>query len=93
MGKWDGLTSWAHSALTAEELRVLEERAAQLGVTLGAIYSQRHGEWVASASHGTRRVRLRGRGKLSAVLEACLQDYEQLLYTPEELLAIQRQSV
>lgn len=75
-------TPWARNALAAdpEQRAILEARAAELGVSFGAGYSSRHREWVVTVTplaQPDRRIRLRGRGPLVAVIAGALSDFEE----------------
>jgi hypothetical protein len=69
------LTSIAAGRISQEDYDALTARARELGVTAGAIYSSRNG-WCVSVT-AARRVELRGKGALSAVLGAALDDFEE----------------
>lgn len=70
------MTPWAQDRLGPDKARI-EARAAEMGVTLGALWSSRHREWSVSASGNGRRVSLRAKGGLAVALDGVMDDHQE----------------
>ena len=69
------LTPLARDRLGVSDYEQIAIRAESLNARVGAIFSSRHG-WIATAETLEKRLELRGRGPLVAVLTGLLDDLE-----------------
>lgn len=86
------LTSMAGKQIAKADLYEIGHRALALGCHVGVQWSSRHG-WLASASSDAFRTERVARATVYDALEAALDEFEAHLFTADELLTIQRQSV
>lgn len=82
----------ARYELSIVEWMTLWHRADQMGVSVIAGRNVRKDCWNVRVIQGARFVKLEGHGPLYAVACGALDDFEAQLYTPDELVQIQRQS-
>lgn len=70
------MTPFARNALTQPEADRVASIESELGVRVGALRSVRNREWIVSVDGQGKRVRLRAKGPLAAIIDGAIEDWQ-----------------